>query len=520
MSGQDTIPRRAEDGLDWIDHISDRFSAATGWPLTFRPQDPAASGSRTPETCWASDIRRGDEVLGKLQIDLPADPGRDPGFQSTCELGESLSSLISQLVTACDRLERKSNDVALLLDMARPRDPAERPIANELREFLRVAAELTGFWGAAFFLLTPDGRELRLRAGHRVQPEEIPQPVRPLEMMPPDVRALAGEDFTINASGDSIYRRWLPAQCPTGHCVAVRTPAGPAGVLWLFDRRERTIDADESRTIQTIAAQLAGALERVVLLRESEVHHRQNHDLQVASQCHLETVVPQQTSQRDFETAAICSSRYELGGDLCDVIPLDERRTLVAVGDASGDSVPAAMVMSAVRGALRAMLEHPREELSPDEMMARVNRSLHGLSATFQFMSLFLGLFDFRARTLTYCNAGHPFPLLLLGDELRELPAHGMLLGVLPDTRYRSTTVAIHPGEIFAAYTDGYSEATGADENMFGASRIRAALQSAPGATAADVLESVERTFDEFVDSAGDDRTFFVLKVADALPAE
>ena len=515
MIGHDAIARRTGDGLDWIAQISDRVSAATGWPLRFRPLPADETSSRHAETCWSADVRRGEDILGQLQIDLPDDPGRDPAFQSTCELGESLSALISQLVTACDRLERKTNDVALLLEMASPA-PSDRPVGNELAEFLRVATELTGFWGAAFFLLTPDGLELKLRAAHRVAPEEIPQAQRQLEMMPPDLRALAGEAFTIHSTGNSVYRRWLPGKCPTGHCVAVRTPAGPAGVLWLFDRRERHIDDDEARTILTIASQLAGALERVVLLRESEVHHRQNHDLQVASQCHQETVIPMEMTDAGFEMAAICTSRYEIGGDLCDVIPLGEHRALVAVGDASGDSVPAALVMSAVRGALRAMIaEDPRIEL-PHEMMVRVNRSLCGLSATFQFMSLFLGLFDFETMQITYCNAGHPFPVILRGDSIVELNSHGMLLGVLAETCFRSTTETVEPGDIFAGYSDGFSEATDASQTMFGAGRIHESLVAAPRGPAKAILESVRRRFEEFVTEADDDRTLLILRLNDA----
>ncbi|MFQ5734235.1 MAG: PP2C family protein-serine/threonine phosphatase [Planctomycetaceae bacterium] len=520
MIGQDAIARRTSDGLEWIDEIGRRFADATGWPVTFHAAQPPDDdpGPANPETCWASDICNGDDVVGRLQIDLPADPENDRGFLSTCELGELVSLLVSQLVTACERLEQKTNDVGLLLEMGRTAAASERPIRNELQEFLRVAAELTGFWGAAFFLLTPDGRELKFRAAHRLEAAAIPVHRRMLETTPPDIRALTGEDFTICARDGSIYRRWLPADCPLGHCVQVRAPSGPAGVMWLFDRRVREIAADEARTIQSIASQLAGALERVVLLCESAVHHRQNHDLRVASQCLQETGVPLRMTHAGFEMAAVCSNRYELGGDLCDVIPLGDDRLLLAVGDASGDSVPAALVMSAVRGAIRAILGEGRRALPPHELLQRVNHSLHGLSATFQFMSLFLGVLDFRSLELTYSNAGHPFPLLLHGDDIRELNAHGLLLGVLPHIEYHSTTVSVRPGEVFAAYSDGISEATDADEAMFGAEGIRAALISSLRDSAATILKTVQDAFDRHVSGGvgGDDRTFLVLKIAES----
>ena len=125
------------------------------------------------------------------------------------------------------------------------------------------------------------------------------------------------------------------------------------------------------------------------------------------------------------ETAGWCRSHQEVGGDLCEIIPLDERRTLVAVGDAAGDSIPASLVMSAVRGSLRTMVSGPIDDvLATDVLMRRINLALFAITPAHQFMSLVAGVIDSREGTFTYTNAGHPTPLIVHGGRPVETAVH------------------------------------------------------------------------------------------------
>ena len=125
--------------------------------------------------------------------------------------------------------------------------------------------------------------------------------------------------------------------------------------------------------------------------------------------------------------AARCASCYELGGDLCEVIPLSADRTAIAIGDASGNSIPAAMIMSAVRGAL---LTHPADEDGVAQLLTKTNEGLCRITRSHQFMSLCYGVYDARNWRFTYCNAGHPAPLLVrvadfASDKIFTLAAGG-----------------------------------------------------------------------------------------------
>lgn len=521
-------PKRVSDGLEWITDVCRRFSDATGWPLTYTPleetpnvAEAAEGGPRFddgPDCCWSADVRQSSQPIGVLHIDLPRDPGRDRSFLAVCDLGNLLANLLSQILTFSDSLERKSQDLSVLLNVEGAINNADAK--ETLQDYLRAVAELSRFWAAAFFLLSPDAQELRLRLCHRVNRRLIPRPERALADMPPDLHALRDGSITIQDGAGSVYADWLPEGFATGHCVRVDSDSGPSGVLWLFDRRRKDVHPDEDVMIRSFGRRIGTVLERVVLLRESAVHHRQNHDLQMASLCQREADAdsPLNARYRAFEVAAVCTSRFELGGDLCDVVPLGDDRAAIVVGDASGDSVPAAMVMSAVRGAIRAIVDaSPDASPQPDDVVTRVNRTLCGLSATHQFMSLFLGVLDVSQGTLTYANAGHPSPLLLRDGEAAELPLHDLLLGVLPDATYAARTETVRAGDVLVVYTDGIHEAMNADGRIFGTEGLRQALRGIRGKPAEEILTFLSRRVDEH--SAGsskdDDRTLLVLRLVD-----
>jgi len=521
MMETEVTSKRLTDRLEWVAAISRRFSEVTGWPLTFEPINADSETSQRASTngveavCWSSEIHDAEGPVGRLQFRLPHDPGQDREFLAICELTCLFSTLISRALKTSDDLDRKSRDLSLLLELeSSPRKRTE--VAGTLNELLRVAMELTGFRAAAFFLLTPDARQLKLRAVQGVSHGEVPIASRSLDTAPPDVRAFLDESLLIHVDGASVYRPWLPDDCRTAYCVPVISETGPAGTLWLYDRRRRDVGEDDRKIIRSIVSHLAADLEWIVMRRESRLHHRQNHDLLIASQCQREADTTFRTVHTAYDMAALCTSRYELGGDLCDMIPLGERRAFVAVGDASGDSVPAAMVMSAVRGAIRAMIGEHREAVpSPALVLERANETLHDLSATFQFMSLFVGLFDFEAGTLTYSNAGHPSPILIRGETPEELRSHGILLGIMPRTTYDSTTIPVRRGDVLFAYSDGISEAMDEDDRIFGSEGIRRALATARFESAEEILQTVQSHVERWAqhNASGDDRTLLAVRL-------
>jgi sigma-B regulation protein RsbU (phosphoserine phosphatase) len=290
------------------------------------------------------------------------------------------------------------------------------------------------------------------------------------------------------------------------------------GTLWAYDRRGRMPGDRELHVLQSIAAQVAAVLERAVLLRESASQLRLQRELEVCSESTRGGDVASLIGEEaGFEAAGACTSRYEIGGDLCELVPLEPGRTVVAVGDASGDSIPAALVMSSVRGALRTLSQVDGIEPGDrtDRIVQRLSRSLYDLTPAHQFMSLFYGLYDRPTRTLTYTNAGHPTPLLLHDGQISTLNSHGMLLGVLPDATYERSSLVLAPGDVLVLYSDGVSEAMSRRRQMFRSDGIVGALRGQAVRSARELFERIWNGLAEHVagHDGGDDRTLLVLKV-------
>ncbi|MCH8830917.1 MAG: serine/threonine-protein phosphatase, partial [Planctomycetes bacterium] len=311
-------------------------------------------------------------------------------------------------------------------------------------------------------------------------------------------------------------RNWLPAGYAAGYCVAVKSPAGPLGTIWAFDRRDRNPPENDRRVLHSLASRIAAVLERVVLLRESDVQHRQQRDLNVASHSLPQDILRGISGHSGVDVAAVCTSRYELGGDLCELIALDDARMIVAVGDASGDSVPAAMVMSAARGAIRALCASGEfDVLETDVLIGRLNRTLHDITAAHQFMSLLFGVLDLREKSFTYTNAGHPAPLHIRDSQVTALRSHGMLLGVLAETAYDHSVVHLQAGDTLVAFSDGISEAMNPGKTMFRQNGIEAAVTPVGERTADQLLQAILKDLESHTagSGSGDDRTLLVMRM-------
>ncbi len=507
----------------WIRDTCRQFSDAIGWDLRFvslaggRGEEIEARLRRDPSSCWFSEITDGLERIGFLQLVLPDDVRQDRTFNSVGDLAETFAQLISRSATAARLAESRTDDVTTLVDIGRS-VPTEQNLVDALQRLLEGATQLTAFRSCAFFLLDPSTERLKLRAhAHRDSHAGSRRDSRSLSENPPDLGAsLRGRAVF---GGDEINQSaaWLPPGTATAVCLAVESEAGPIGTLWVYDRRRREPSEREMHVLESITVQVATLLERVVLLRESAAQHRLQRDLQLASQAQASQLTASLPPGSGIEAALRSTSHFEIGGDLCELIPVAPGRTALAIGDASGHGISASIVMSAVRGAVQALALDLRSPLGPDEVLARVNQALHSITPAHQFMSLLYGVIDARQMLFTYSNAGHPSPVLMrLGGPV-QLESHGMLLGVLGDTTYGSSQLAISPGDTLIAFTDGVSEAMNGKRKMFRSDGIIEALQCNQGATPHVILEAIWSQLDAHLDgSAGhDDRSLMVIRVSE-----
>jgi sigma-B regulation protein RsbU (phosphoserine phosphatase) len=223
------------------------------------------------------------------------------------------------------------------------------------------------------------------------------------------------------------------------------------------------------------------------------------------------------SSDLGLDVAAICNSRYEVGGDLCELIPVGEGRALVAVGDACGKSIPAAMIMASVRGALRTAAQSNRDSIDrTDVVMQQLNQTLHAIAPTGRFMTMMLGLVDKVDNTFCFTSAGHPNPILLRGGQTMEIGrSHGLMLGASEGEIYDRSLVKLEPRDTLVIFSDGISEAMSCDRRLFRSSGIMQAIRGCRSGTPRQILDAIGSNLDSHTQGSdgADDRTLLVMQI-------
>ncbi len=202
-----------------------------------------------------------------------------------------------------------------------------------------------------------------------------------------------------------------------------------------------------------------------------------------------------------LEIAGRYEPAREVGGDYYDHLDLGGGRVLLVIADVSGKGVPAALLMSGFRASL---MSQDAGALGPDRLAERVNEFLHRSVETGKFVTAFLAFLDAASGRLVYANAGHNPPALLRADGRVEwLSAGGLVLGILPHSRFESGEATLAPGDLLALYTDGVTEGANAAGELWGDERLVAALQRLRGRPCAEAAAALVREVRAFEGEAG-----------------
>lgn len=180
----------------------------------------------------------------------------------------------------------------------------------------------------------------------------------------------------------------------------------------------------------------------------------------------------------DLDVFAMLESAKQVGGDLYDYFLIDEHRLFFVVGDVSGKGVPAALFMAMTTTLFKAQA---LSAASTATIMSRVNAELARDNAAEMFVTAFAGILDLRDGSVEYSDGGHEAPFIVRanGRTERLVKQQGMALGIFDDITYRSAHFTLAPGDALVLFTDGVSEATGADDALYTTDRIHSALSVA-----------------------------------------
>jgi len=222
----------------------------------------------------------------------------------------------------------------------------------------------------------------------------------------------------------------------------------------------------------------------------------------------LPKVIPQLPG---FEVASAWQPARAVGGDYFDVVKLGENRLALCIADVSGKGVPAALLMANLQASLRASI---RDLDSPARVCSIINGMLCESIAADKFVTFFCGVLDAASRTFRYCNAGHPYPILVSSGAVRTLDQGGAVLGVFSAWKYEDFSVDLSSGDRLLLFTDGITEAEGPQGEEFGMEKVAAFAKTHAANSAAKINQLLLAQVTEFCGAQfQDDATLLVLAV-------
>jgi phosphoserine phosphatase RsbU/P len=285
------------------------------------------------------------------------------------------------------------------------------------------------------------------------------------------------------------------------------------GVLDLEHTRRGFFTDDHKRTVTTLAAQVAIALENARLYEQiARQEQRLERDLALARELQFRLLPHSLPKVAHLEIAAKSMPARAIGGDLYDFVSYSLSRTAIIVGDVSGKGAPAAIYAALVSGILRS---HAPIEPSPAEMLSALNFSLGERRIEAQFVSLIYALWDDQNRTLRVANSGLPRPLYCHDGKIEPIEIAGLPSGLFDDAEYDELSFHAKPGDMFVFFSDGILDARNHAGSMFGRGRLDEVVSQNLGAPPAAVVKAIFKAVAEHAagEEAFDDETVVVIRV-------
>jgi sigma-B regulation protein RsbU (phosphoserine phosphatase) len=223
------------------------------------------------------------------------------------------------------------------------------------------------------------------------------------------------------------------------------------------------------------------------------------------------SILPRRSPRRgEFDIAGFTVPAEIVGGDFFDFIPVTDRIHGIAIADASGHGLPAALQVRDVYTGLRMGVARDFKIVRTVE---RLNRIIHQSRMTTKFVSLFYGEIEEEGNFI-YVNAGHPPPLHFHAKGVTTLKQTGMVLGPSATASYSRGFLGLEPGDALLLYTDGMTEAADPKGREFGIERLKKAFLSMKEKPADEIVRALVEKVGEYVRVRvpEDDRTVVVVK--------
>jgi sigma-B regulation protein RsbU (phosphoserine phosphatase) len=312
------------------------------------------------------------------------------------------------------------------------------------------------------------------------------------------------------------------------HIPIARTGESPQGILSVFSKSIVGLFTEPFlKLLMSLSGQLAQAV-KIVSEMDAKARERLEkeqavmenvkvaRELEIARQIQMSLLPPAPPKVKGASFASVCLPAAHVGGDYYDFFHDGDNVIGIVIGDVSGHSVGAALIMVEARSVLRSQVH---SACNAGDVLASLNDLLHeDLSSAELFISMFYAQYYADDSRLSYSNAGHNPPILFRREQggCLELDTEGLILGVKKDVIFEEKSLQLQDGDVVFFYTDGVTESRNDDGELFGMERLCDKIITQVKGNPQQIIDAVMEEIRNFSGSASlsDDISMIVLKIA------
>ena len=215
----------------------------------------------------------------------------------------------------------------------------------------------------------------------------------------------------------------------------------------------------------------------------------------------LPCIFPAFPDRPEIDIYATMNPANEVGGDFYDFFMVDDRHVAIVMADVSGKGVPAALFMVIGKTLIK---DHTRPGCDLGDVFEEVNEILCESNREGFFITAYEGVLDLDTGEYVFVNAGHETPFVYRANGRFEPYKNKrcFVLAGMEGMKYKSGSFVLHEGDKIFQYTDGVTEATDANDNLFGMARLEESINKVADKTPYEILPAVKRDIDSFVGNA------------------
>ena len=253
------------------------------------------------------------------------------------------------------------------------------------------------------------------------------------------------------------------------------------GFIYIFNKDISTKSITEDSNFNFIQNCLAVGLENYCLIKTKKKHENVDREISTGAEIQSQLLPDYCPIIYGVDLAAHCRPALQLGGDYYDFMCLktnisekskEKARWALVIGDVMGKGIPAGLLMTMLRGMLRAEV---LTGLPPDRILHDLNQlAINDLDQSHRFVTLFYSDYDPRTRKLRFANAAHNPPLLWKSSDQKiiKLDAEGFVLGLQKDAEYHCGEIKLNENDLVLYYTDGVIDTSNSLGERFDEERL------------------------------------------------